>query len=93
LSDYISSVQQIDPGMAGLNLFPNPVVEMINLRSNPDFPMTGIQVFDMQGRVVYTAENIRTSSYEVPNINFGAGMYFARILFPQGVSVVKFAVH
>jgi len=93
LSAYTSSTRDLSPAQTGLNLFPNPVVEMIRLQSNPEYPMQEVQIFDLQGRMIRTLNGINQENVEIPNNGMAPGLYFARVFFRQGVSTVKFAVN
>jgi acetyl esterase/lipase len=93
LSAYTSSTRDLSPAQTGLNLFPNPVAEVIRLRSNPEYPMQEVQIFDLRGRMIRTLNGINQENAMIPNHGMAPGLSFARVFFRQGVSTVKFAAN
>jgi len=67
-----------------IKLYPNPSSQMLNISSNINF--NGLQVVDLQGRIVYNQAIGNLSSSTQINIGeLNAGIYFVKISNNQGV--------
>ena len=67
-----------------IKLYPNPTSQMLNISSNINF--NGLQVVDLQGRIVYNQTIGNLSSSTRINISeLNAGIYFVKISNNQGV--------
>lgn len=81
---YTVSVKDLDENDVNLSVSPNPAHGMMNISTNANSPMKGIEVVDMTGRVLYSDKNINRSFYELQGQNFLPGMYFVKISFDNG---------
>lgn len=77
-------------------VYPNPANNVINIATKGDVKnITGLQVTDMFGNIVYSNANYTTSSDAVTSLeisNFTSGMYFLMITSDQGNESLPFQV-
>ncbi|MFT5168170.1 MAG: hypothetical protein ACI8P3_003410 [Saprospiraceae bacterium] len=66
-----------------LQTFPNPASESVHFNTK-EFPMLGIKVFDLTGRLVKEYSNINEYTFEMQKGNLGNGIYTAQIWFEDG---------
>ena len=80
-----TNVTNLQPA-AQLNLYPNPVRQMLNIVSDQE--IREIRMLDMLGKVVYVAD-VRNERY-VMNVNdFKNGIYFVQVLTQVGVTTQR----
>lgn len=90
--DETTQVNELSPTDVGFNLFPNPSAGTVYLTSSDQAPMTGIEVFDLSGRLIYQNAGIGSHQYQINRGQLNTGMMFARIYFEEGVLMHRFAV-
>ena len=77
-------------------VYPNPATEVVNVEcrmQNEEWAVTNMEVYDVYGKVVRTAETLRATSPQTAQINvsgLAAGMYFVRVTTDQGVVTKRF---
>jgi hypothetical protein len=75
--------------IAQLNVFPNPVNNILNIHS--EAPIQSIQLITMDGRTVAKSEQrILSSNYSFDVSSFMPGIYFAKVYTSNGSVVSKF---
>ena len=78
-----------DKLIAHLNIFPNPVNNILNIHS--EAPIQSIQLIAMDGRTVAKSEQrILSSNYSFDVSSFMPGIYFAKVYTINGSVVSKF---
>ncbi|MEM1325683.1 MAG: T9SS type A sorting domain-containing protein [Bacteroidota bacterium] len=83
-----TSTEQVQEEDINLVIAPNPASDQVILRSAPESPMLGIEVFDMKGRRVQT-HMLRNHYYYVQRDGLPNGMYVVRIRFEEGTIAKK----
>jgi hypothetical protein len=73
--------------MLGLKIFPNPVNNILNIKS--DSNIDEIQIFDLNGRLIFN-ENYNSENIIVNTEQLSAGMFLIRIKTQNGISNEKF---
>ncbi len=73
--------------IAGLQSFPNPTSNEWTI-STDNQKMTSVQVFDMQGKLLFSAQP-EGSSVSVNAANFIAGIYVAQVFTKEGMASIK----
>ena len=79
-----------------VSVYPNPATEVINVEcrmKNEEWAVTHMEVYDVYGKVIRTAETLRATSPQTAQINvsgLAAGMYFVRVTTDQGVVTKRF---
>jgi len=67
---------------------PNPSLGIFNFESNIEHPMEYLQIFDLQGQLVFE-KAIENENHMVVNLDLSNGIYFAKIQFKKGIGVQK----
>ncbi len=67
-----TSIKQLE-AIDGVNVFPNPVTDKINISSR--FDISSVQLFDIAGKEIYSADNANS----IDANNFAKGIYFLKI--------------
>ena len=79
-----------------VSVYPNPATEVINVEcrmKNEEWAVTNMELYDVYGKVIRTAEKLRATSPQTAQINvsgLAAGMYFVRVTTDQGVVTKRF---
>jgi BD-FAE protein/type IX secretion system substrate protein len=82
LSDYVP-INEIQAQKIDLQVFPNPASDLVHFTSK-EFPMLGIKVFDLTGRLVKEYSNINEYTFEMQKSSLGNGLYTAQVWFEDG---------
>ena len=63
-----------------VQLFPNPATDYFNLKlDDPSKRMEFVQIYDMSGRLVYSAYNIKSDMVKIDARQMSNGMYILRV--------------
>ena len=79
-----------------VSVYPNPATEVVNVEcrmQNEEWAVTNMEVHDVYGKVIRTAETLRATSPQTAQINvsgLAAGMYFVRVTTDKGVLTKRF---
>lgn len=73
---------------ASLNMLPNPASDNVSF-SLKNSQLESILLFDIQGRLILSEENISSNKKTISIASLNSGVYFARITSKKGQSVVK----
>ncbi|MEM1217601.1 MAG: T9SS type A sorting domain-containing protein [Bacteroidota bacterium] len=85
----VTSVEELEEQMVALTLAPNPVGNEVLLTSAPDFPMKNVVLFDQNGQVLRTFNNLDTNYFFMSRGDLPSGMYIMQIGFEEGQSISK----
>ena len=69
------------------NIYPNPIVEVLNLEFSYEIDIQAIQVYNLQGKLILKSD-LSLSAIDVSG--FSAGMYFIQVQSLQGTASQKF---
>jgi hypothetical protein len=72
---------------ASVQLYPNPVNEILNCNSNS--PIASVEVYDNAGRMILKESNIYTASHSMDFKGFESGMYLVKITDVDGRTSVR----
>ncbi len=90
LSAFIVGTEEVIPAFeVGLQAMPNPATESILITSNEGYPVQDIQLYDFNGRLLYTFNGIKNNQFELHRGDLPAGMYWVKARFEQGVTTTK----
>jgi acetyl esterase/lipase len=81
--DFTIPINEIQAQKIDLQAFPNPASESVHFNTK-EYPMLGIKVFDLTGRLVKEYSNINEYSFEMQKGNLGNGIYSAQVWFEDG---------
>lgn len=73
------SVQEHLQANIALKIYPNPVVDQLNIESSFEQGQLQLQIRDMQGRVVHSEQQPAYTNIQLPLSHLPAGMYLLRI--------------
>ncbi|MEM8888051.1 MAG: T9SS type A sorting domain-containing protein [Bacteroidota bacterium] len=82
----ISSVRDLRSEV-NLKVYPNPATETVRIEAEKI--IRGIELIDMQGRVVQRVPNLRMMDVEIRRENYPPGVYGLRIQFDEGIVTDK----
>ena len=73
-----NGIEQLTGTISGVNVFPNPATDRINVAIQADEVGSQIQLFDMEGREVYSAI-LSSTSATIDTRSLQAGVYSIRV--------------
>ena len=74
-----------------MTLYPNPAKEYVDVRVDGDVNVTGMEVYDVYGKVVRTVVGANNNTSIRINVSdLSAGMYLVRVTTEQGVVTKRF---
>ncbi|MEL6718905.1 MAG: T9SS type A sorting domain-containing protein [Bacteroidota bacterium] len=83
-----TSTKELKQAEVGLVVAPNPATDQFILRSDTDQPMLGVELYDLNGRLV-KEYSFRNSYFFIQRENLPDGIYVARIRFEEGTIAKK----
>ena len=72
-----------------LQMMPNPAYEQVRIQTSLEHPILDVQVFDLSGRMVKSAINLKDSNHTIYRGNLPNGMYVVKMRFAQGIITEK----
>lgn len=89
LTGISSTKDVISANDVQLQMMPNPAYAEVTFQSAAEFPIQDIQLFDLSGRLVKSALNIKDNHYRIQRGDLPNGMYIAKLRFERGVVTQK----
>jgi PKD repeat protein len=80
----------IEDNEGNIECFPNPASDVVTVKTNT--MMNTIKIYNVNGQLVYTDNNVATSNQTINVSKFQRGIYFMEIEANEKQSVVKFVV-
>jgi hypothetical protein len=74
----------LDASSVALEMFPNPVSDILNVRSGDQFPIQRVRLFDGQGRLVRSMESVNQSNLTIAVSDLTIGYYVLVTDFEHG---------
>jgi PKD repeat protein len=84
---FSASVLSIKETNPSINLFPNPINNLLNIES--DAPFYSLKVYDIYGRTVTDKKNLNSTSLSLNSENWAKGIYLINIQFLNQNKFVK----
>ena len=81
-----TSVKEFGMTNADLRILPNPANDLVTVTSRYDFEK--LELLSITGQVLLT-ETVNSKTHQLQLQHFAEGIYFVRIVYPNGLSVVK----
>ncbi len=75
-----------------LEWFPNPVTDMLHMRSDTPLGETEVQVYDTRGVLVYQGIEDIGEEYQFSTAHLQSGVYVIRLVFEDGIGLHKMVV-
>ncbi|MBK8344097.1 MAG: T9SS type A sorting domain-containing protein [Bacteroidetes bacterium] len=83
-ASYAEPVQVNDYFIAEVNIFPNPANDVINMSLENNSKIISIQLFDVQGRMIYYEAGPPLDQYAISVKSLNAGVYIGAIVSENG---------
>lgn len=80
-----SSTQEINASQVGFKMFPNPASGAVHFIAEDNAMMKAVEIYDIQGRLVYSSNSLETNRFELSSSDFPSGIYITRVMFDEGV--------
>lgn len=77
----------------GLSAIPNPSEGDFILKSDVQFVMQSIELVDLAGRRAASFQNVNANEFKVNRNHLAPGVYFARVMFKEGMVTQKVILH
>ena len=84
LFGYSAVNDRLDAAQVGLEISPNPAAEFIRFKTESEFPIQHIYIYDVNGRLVKAHTNVKTSQFTMQRHSLIPGNYFAKVMFENG---------
>jgi hypothetical protein len=84
------SVQEHLQANLNLKIYPNPVIDQLNIESNFEHSQLQLQISDMQGRTVHSEQQASNTNIQLQLSHLPAGMYLLRIQNGQQTAWARF---
>jgi hypothetical protein len=65
---------------ASLDVFPNPAMDFVKIRSGQNDAIKSVQIVNMSGQIIYQANNLDAFETEISTSNIQTGVYYIRII-------------
>lgn len=85
----IVNTENLNPGEVHLQVAPNPVGNEVVLTTREENPMQSIRIFDINGRLVRSYDNINYHYFFMNRGDMPSGTYIVNIQFDQGQTSQK----
>ena len=85
-----TEISENKPNEITTNVFPNPVNDMINIKTNfENNEASNLQITDVTGKIVYQTTSVFLNNYFNVS-NYKSGVYFVKIISKEGIFNTKF---
>ncbi len=88
--DNFGDTEPISLNVVGI---PNPSMGDFILKANGQFVIKSIEIVDLAGHICAKFQNLNASQFTVKHNNLAPGVYFARVLFKEGLVTKKIVLH
>lgn len=85
----LTGTTELHPAQVGMAVLPNPATGDFLLKSDSRFTMLNVEIVDMAGRTCASFHNVNNSELQVRRSGLAPGMYFARVMFKEGMTTQK----
>lgn len=80
---------ELHPDQVGMAAQPNPAAGDFLLKTDSRFAMVNVDIVDLAGRTCASYHNVNSSELQVRRSGLAPGVYFARVLFKEGMVTQK----
>lgn len=82
---FTSSIENIEPAEAGFTFGPNPSSDRIEVRTDPEYPMESISLYDLQGKLVLKHVKVKSHQFGFPVGHLPPGLYVMNTRLEKGM--------
>ncbi len=79
INDFLSDLE------VGLQLAPNPTLDYTYIQTNSEFPIRTINLYNLQGALVQSMDNINDNQVTLKRQGLPKGIYIAKMRFDEGI--------
>ena len=72
-----------------INVYPNPTNNLLNLTFNESTKVQQVTLMDLQGKIVYTNNNVQENTLQINLADFSEGLYMLNVQTNNGVNIHK----
>ena len=90
---FTSSVEELDPSEVGFSFGPNPASDRIEIRTDAEFPIEHVSMYDLNGRLVLKHIDVNESRFGFQVGHLTPGMYLMKTEFEKGILNEKILIH
>lgn len=72
-----------------INVYPNPTKNVLNLTFNESTKVQHVTLMDLQGKIVYTNNNVQENTLQISLADFSEGLYMLNVQTNNGVNIHK----
>ena len=87
---YISSTGIWDNLSSSINLYPNPVNDILNISSSDN--IKSLEIKDLLGRIVYSSLDINSKSMSLNTSNFRNNVYLLSLIINDKLVIKKIII-
>lgn len=80
-----STEELLDNSRVQLEAFPNPAADYVVFKSNQEFPIEDIAIYNLEGRLMKVVMGVNNHQYEFQRKDLPPGLYVAKLKFEDGV--------
>ena len=84
----VSTEEVLTEADVQITVAPNPATTYVNLRTE-DQMILDVQLFNIDGKLVRTAQNVNSNSYDLDRGDLSPGFYLVKLRFEEGVAARK----
>ncbi len=77
---------------AGMTLSPNPASAFVRVRTDNEFEILDLGIYDITGKLVQSHIGINTSDYSIQRNSLPSGMYLVKAKFENGIQSSKLLI-
>jgi len=82
---FSSTEELLDNTRVQLEAFPNPASDYVVFKTNQEFPIEDIAVYNLEGRLMKVVMGVNNHQYEFQRKDLPPGIYVAKLKFEEGV--------
>jgi len=90
--NYLADIQDVEDDNFEINIYPNPVKDIINIELESDIEHCELLITKVNGQVLYQnelEEYNEASSFKIDIRNWDSGVYFIQVKTSNGQSIVR----
>jgi hypothetical protein len=76
----------------GLNIAPNPASSQVLIRTHAEYPISDLQLFDLNGRLMQQQTNIQHNQYRLERGNLPTGIYVVKLRIKDKIVAQKLVI-
>ncbi|RME92681.1 MAG: T9SS C-terminal target domain-containing protein [Bacteroidetes bacterium] len=83
----VATEELADASLVNMQISPNPARDVAFIRTESDYPMQTVQLFDMNGMFLRAYHQVNSNTFRLDRQDLPAGMYLLKAKFKDGIVV------